>query len=300
MKKYIGIDLGGTHVRVALVSEDGTIIQEIKRETRIDLGREYVVENIIKMIEELEGYQEALGIGMAVPGPVNQFTRTMTIATNLPGFKGYNFAEIIEQRLNKPVFVDNDANMAGLAEAVLGAGKDYPFVYYITISTGIGGALIINHKVHSGALGYAGEVANIVIDRNRQKYNNLNIGAVENEASGTAIQRKVQEQIAKDIDNRMFLQMVRDYSDETAIKIFNDAMYDVALMMADVAHVVDPHIFVLGGGILNSDDLVIPKLKEYFDTLVHEPMRNTIIVKASLPEPGIVGAAMLARTSINE
>ena len=109
----------------------------------------------MKQIEALDtsvcgGLQGVEGIGIGAPGPVDTVYGVMIMASNLPGFENYPICAKLKQRFNLPVFIDNDANVAGLAEAILGAGKDYPTNYFITCSTGIGGALVVDKKLVSG------------------------------------------------------------------------------------------------------------------------------------------------------
>lgn len=295
MKYYIGVDLGGTNVRVAKVNELGEVIQEKKEASEVKNGREYVVAKIVRMIKSLDNYQEAQGVGLAVPGPVDTVNRVMTIATNVPGFEGFEFAKIMESELNMPVYLDNDVNAAGLAEAVLGAGKEYPIVYYVTISTGIGGAAIINGKVLSGRYGYAGEIGNIIIDRNRLKHNYLNVGAVENEASGVAIIRKANLAFNREFTNAKELFDLASQKDPLAIRMVDELAYDIAVMLSTVAHVIDPYVFVFGGGVMKSKDVFFPLVHQHFQNLVHEKMRDIKFETAKLNEPGIVGAAMLIK-----
>lgn len=293
MKTYIGIDLGGTNVRVAKVSHDGKILHEIKRPSYAQDGPEKVMSNLIEMIYQIPNYGEVNGIGIGVPGPVDTVHGKMILATNLPGFEGYPIVEKIYNEFKIPTYLDNDANVAGLAEALVGAGKGLPIVYYVTHSTGIGGALVVDGKVVSGKNGHAGEIANIVIDRNREKVNYLNVGAVENEASGTAIIRKAQERINKDITSAQEVFALAQEGDTEAAKIIDEMSYDFAMMLAAIAHVVDPYCFVLGGGVTKSREYYFDKIKEYYNTLVHEKMKDVEIRMAELDEPGIVGAAML-------
>ncbi len=298
MKKYIGIDLGGTNVRAAVVDELGNVLCEVKQETEMEKGREFVVSKMIDMIKSLDDYQSCLGIGIAVPGPVKTDENVMTMATNVPGFEFYEFYKIIEKEIGLPVFLDNDVNSAALAEAVHGAGKNDNIIYYVTVSTGIGGAAVINKKVLSGRFGYAGEIGNIIIDRNRKKYNHLNIGAVENEASGLAMIRRGRELFNTSFTSAKQLFDLVKANDPQAIKLVDDIAYDLAVMLSSVAHVVDPHVFVFGGGVMQSKDLFLPLVKKYFDELVHDAMRDIRFELAQLNEPGIVGAAMLAKESI--
>ncbi len=293
MKKIIGIDLGGTHVRVAKVSEDGRVLQELKGPSYAQEGPDQVLENLITMIETIENWEECIGIGIGVPGPVDTVAKVMKMSTNLPGAAEYPFAKKLEERFHLPTFLDNDANVAGLAEALVGAGRLKPIVYYVTISTGVGGALIVDGQVVSGMHGYAGEIANIIIDRHGIKRNHLNAGAVENDASGTAIARIGKEKIGESIrDAKDVFELARQ-NDPIALEIVDQMAYDLAIMFSAIAHVADPHVFVVGGGCMKAKDCFFEKLQGYFRSMVHEPMRTVEFKEAALKEPGVIGAAML-------
>lgn len=293
MKTYIGVDLGGTNVRVAKVSENGEILSVVKEKTEINLGVEHVISKIVRMIQSLEGWESCNGVGLGVPGPVDTARGVMMLATNLPGFEQYPLSEEITKRTGLPAFVDNDVNVACLAESYHGAGKDSPICYYVTISTGIGGAFTVDHRLVSGMAGYAGEIADIIIDRNREKINYLNIGAVENEASGVAITRKGKAVFGDSIEHAgMVFDLARDKNPD-ALKIVDEMTTDLAIMFADIALVVNPHIFVVGGGCMQSKDVFFETVQEKFKNYVHEGMKCTKFTEAELEEPGLVGAAML-------
>ncbi|MBP3890680.1 MAG: ROK family protein [Solobacterium sp.] len=294
MKVMIGVDLGGTNIRVAKVDENGKILQEIKSPSYAQESRERVVENMKDLIHRIDGYDTCEGIGIGVPGPVNQVERKMTLSTNLPGFEGYPLAEEIEKEFHIPVYLENDADVAGLAEAMVGAGKDYPIVFYTTLSTGIGGGLIVNKQVVSGRKGFGAEIANIIIDRNRKAINKLSAGAVENEASGTNITRKANELMGEKVfkhAGEVFNAAER--GNEDIQKLVEEATMDLAMMYATITATVAPDIFVLGGGMMQSKDSFLPKVIEKYQGLVHEQLRDTPFVEAKLAEPGVVGAAML-------
>ena len=293
MKTYIGVDLGGTLVRVAKVSASGEILYESKSDSLAQKGPEIVLDNIIKMIKNIPDYKECVGVGLGIPGPVDTVKGIITLATNLKDFTNFPVAKYLEDALGLRVFLDNDANVAGLAEATLGAGTDLPSVYNITQSTGIGGAFVVDGRVISGRTGDAGEVANIVVCESREKINHLNLGAVENEASGTALVRRAKELVDPEIsDAREIFELARE-GNEKALFLVDDMERKFALMMANVAHVVDPHIFVLGGGITKAHDMYLDLVREYFKGYVHKGMRGIKIELAQLKEPGIIGAAML-------
>lgn len=294
MKTYIGVDLGGTNIRAAKVDEDGNILQILKDSSEPDKGVDHVMNKMINLIESIDDYEECVGIGLGIPGPIDTINGKIIVSTNLPKLVGYPIAEHISKHFNKPVFMDNDVKVAALGEAVLGGGKGYPIVYYVTISTGIGGALVIDKNVISGQNGHAGEVGNISIDRNRKKYNVLNVGAVENEASGTAITRIGKETFGEQIENAGDVFALAKEGNEKAMEIVENMSYDLAMMFSTIAHIVDPHVFVVGGGVMKAKDVFFDKMDKYYRDMIHVGMQPVVFKEAQLDEPGIIGAAMLA------
>lgn len=295
MKTYIGVDLGGTNVRAALVDELGQILHIEKRDAQAHESAEIIVDNLIQCIQSLPNYQSAVGIGIGVPGPVDFKAGRMIMATNIPALTMYPLKKILEEKLSIPVFLDNDANVAGLAEALVGAGKGKDVVYYVTQSTGIGGALVVNGRVVSGRVGHAGEVGNCIIDLNRDKVNHLNVGAIENEASGTAIIRKGQALLSKEITSAYDV-FKRMNEDPQAKAIITTMAQDMATMFSYIAHIVDPDAFIIGGGVSLSSDAYFDIMKQSYASKVHPPLANTPFLKAELAEPGLIGAAMLPKS----
>lgn len=293
MKTVIGIDLGGTNVRVAKVTEDGQILQVLSSPSYALVSPAKVMENLKSLIGQIGGLKECSGIGIGVPGPVDTIRGVMTMATNLPGFELYPMAKEIEDAFGLPTYVDNDANVAGLAEALVGAGKGYPVVYYVTHSTGVGGALVVDGKVVSGRSGYAGEVGNIILTREGEKVNHLNIGAAENLFSGVALVKEAKAKLDPNIESAKTIFDLANLGNTEAQAIVDRMAFNFASMLSAIAHVCDPHIFVVGGGVSKSHEFYFEKLKAYYNNLVHVGMRNPNLVRAQLSEPGIIGAAML-------
>ena len=293
MKSYLGIDLGGTNVRVAKISEDGKILAQVKGPSYGQEGPAKVMANIKEMVRDIPGWKDCAGIGVGVPGPVDTKAGTMVLSTNLPGFAGYPFADEMSKEFGMPAFLDNDANVAGLAEAVVGAGKGLSTVFYVTISTGIGGVLVVDGKTVSGKHGFGGEIANIIIDRNREKVNYLNIGAIENEASGTAITRKYEQLSGERIAHTGVVFDRALAGDEIAKKVKAEYEKDLGQYFATIACVCDPDIFILGGGMMKSADKFLPGVIEQYKAMSHTAVHDTPFVLAGLEEPGIIGAAML-------
>ena len=297
MKKYIGVDLGGTNVRAAIVDEEGNVLVQKKSPSYGTEGVEKVMSTIISLIKTLPEYETCSGIGVGVPGPCDQKTGSMVMSTNLPGFAGYSIANRLKEEFNMPAFIDNDANVAGLAEALVGAGKGKDVVFYVTLSTGIGGGLVVNGKCVSGMHGYAGEIANIIIDRNRSKVNHLAVGAVENEASGTSITRKANEKAGeKKYAHAGEVFDAASNGNKDCQEIVENVTTDLAQMFATISCVVDPDVYVIGGGMMKSKEHFLPQVIEKYKTMSHGPLHDVEFVQASLEEPGVIGAAMLPKS----
>lgn len=298
MKYYIGIDLGGTNVRVAKVDENGTIIKDIIKPSHGLEGPQVINDNIIEILKEHD-LSDVEGIGLAIPGPVDDVRNVITQATNIPGCEDYPFADNISKATGKKVYLDNDANVAGLGEAMFGAGKGYKTVYYLTHSTGIGGALVIDQKVHCGHKGYAGEVANVIVDPDAKQYPNyahLNKGGVESLASGTAIGLIGNDVFGEEGNSSRKVFGLAKNGDEKALAIIDKMAKDFATCMADISAIVAPDVFVIGGGCSHSHDQYFDKIEKYFKEMAHPGMRDIPIKLAELEEPGVIGAAMLAKS----
>ena len=296
MKTYIGVDLGGTNVRAAIVDEKGNVLVQKKSPSYAQEGKEKVMDTIINLIKSLPDYESCSGIGVGVPGPCDEKTGSMVLATNLPGFEGYSIANKLEETFHMPSFIDNDANVPALAEALVGAGKGKKVVYYVTLSTGIGGGLVINGECISGKHGFTGEIANIIIDRNRSKVNYLAVGAIENEASGIAITRKANEKASKKYKHAGEVFEDAHNGNPVAKEIVDNVVRDLAQLFATIACVCDPDIFILGGGMMQSSDLFLPSVIEKFKEISHTQLHDDEFVLASLEEPGVIGAAMLPKS----
>lgn len=306
MKYYLGIDLGGTNVRTLLVDEQGQTYSEVKGPSQAQEGPEVVYSIITQQIRTVDysvcgGFQGIEGIGIGVPGPVDTVNGVMIMASNLPGFTNYPIVAKLREEFGKPVFLDNDANVAGLAEAVLGAGKAYPTVYYVTVSTGIGGAFIVDKKLISGGRGHAGEIGNIIVKNNGYKQGALNPGAAEGECSGTAITRKGQAMLGNElVKHAGHVFKLADEGNEVAKAIRDEAIDELSTLFANIAHTVDPHCFVIGGGVMRAKKFFFDDLNKAFNAKIHVGMQNHIpLLETELEDCGAIGAAMLPMTLLD-
>src|ERR1039458_5386535 len=167
-KISIGVDLGGTNLRIAAVDEQGALVEKVTLGTRISLGRDRVIGDMCDAIQRMsEKYRNAaslLGIGVGVPGIIDMQTGLVRESPNLPGWVDYPAGAAIEQRLKTVVILENDANVSALGEKWLGAAKDYADMAMLTLGTGVGGGLVMNGVIWRGANGMAGEFGHTTVE----------------------------------------------------------------------------------------------------------------------------------------
>lgn len=298
-KYWIGIDLGGTNVRVGLLNNEGIILKEQKELTEVEKGSEYVIEKLKAMISTIKSDFNILGIGIGMPGPLDPYKGIVLNPVNLPGWDNIHLAKILSDYFGVPCFIENDCNVAALAEALDGAGKDFPIVFYITVSTGIGGGLCINGEIISGSTGNAGEIANIIVKENQIKHSFLNPGSMEGMASGTNILRMAKAK-GLDLEHAHEIFNLADKGDPIAFEIAEMVIDSMARGLATIAHVIDPHIFVLGGGVSISTPNFIEKVRNRFEQYIYDVMRGKIKIElAKLQDPGMIGAMYMVRKRIH-
>jgi glucokinase len=195
----VGVDLGGTQIRTAVL-RGSTLLSRASMLTGENPVPDRIIPRIYNAIAEAldqagTTIQQVAGIGIAAPGPLDSKTGIIYTPPNLPGWAGVPLRDIFTEHFHMPIFVENDANAAGLGEYMFGAGRGYNDIVYMTISTGIGGGIIIDGKIVEGASGTAGELGHMTIDWHGERCNCGNIGCLEAIASGTSIARKANEVI---------------------------------------------------------------------------------------------------------
>jgi glucokinase len=296
MSLRIGIDLGGTNVRVGLVDEKGKILDVIQEPTEADKGHINTINKMKQMIERLIKGKKVKGIGIGAPGPLDFKKGVILSPPNLPGWDEIPLVKILEEHFKVNVYLNNDANVAGLAEAIAGSGVGYESVYYMTVSTGIGGALILNKQLFNGANGYAGEIGNMIVEPNGYKHNNLNPGSFEGLASGTSIERRAKVRFG--IEGRakqVFL--LAEQGNQEAQSVIDETVQYLAMGIANITHVVNPELFVVGGGVMESKQFILTPLQEKVKEYVYPQLASSIkIVPTALGgQAGVIGAAMLVK-----
>lgn len=297
-KYWIGVDFGGTNIRVGLFNDAGELLSEQRERTEADKGPDYVIEKLKKTIDKTKTGFQVTGIGIGMPGPLDPYKGVVLGPVNLPGWDDIPLADILSDHFRVPCFIENDANVAALAEATEGAGKGYPIVFFITVSTGVGGGLCINGEIISGATGNAGEIGNIIVKDDGPRHSYLNPGSLEGMASGTSILRLGRERgLLVEHTHEVF--SLAEEGSAVAIEVIEETTDALARGMAAIAHVVDPHIFVLGGGVSMGVSDFPRKVKEKFEQYIYQVMRGRIEIElAKLSDPGMIGAMVLAKKRI--
>ena len=294
MNKIIGVDLGGTNIRVGLLTEEGTILEEYREKTEAHLGNEQIVEKITSMIKKLKEYKDAKGIGIGSPGFIDTKEGVVLSASNI-GFENFPLKEELQKHFDLPIVIANDANVAALAEAIVGVGKGKNIVQYITISTGVGGGLIVNGQIVNGCNGCAGEIGNLIITNESFNHPILNDGSLELCASGTAVVEQARKKFNNINHAGDLFKLAKDGNLE-AKEIYDKFLDSIAKSMSYIAHIVDPDIFIIGGGVSNSFELFAKDLEERYKKYIYNVMKKNVnIQKAKLNDPGIIGAAMLLK-----
>jgi glucokinase len=273
----IGVDLGGTNLRIAAVTADGQLLEKVTLGTKLALGRDHVIGEMCDAIQKLSGQYRSngkfLGAGIGVPGLIDMETGMMRKQANLPGWSDYPVRDEIERRLGVRIFLENDARAAALGEKWLGAGRDVDSMGMITLGTGIGGAIILDGKIYYGVNGMAGEFGHVTIEPDGVPCGCGNHGCAERYASATALVRMAREAIdsghapglAKlaNPETEFSAQSIYKLAmqgDEAAQSIFRRLGRALGILLADLVNVLNLHMFVIGGGVASAWDVFAPTM----------------------------------------
>ena len=312
-KKYkIGVDVGGTNVKVALVDKTGSIVYSDTVPTRAEMGYEYTISNIIKAIQDLlkesKVAKEAIeGIGFGFPGQIDCDNGIVRLATNIPGWVNIPIADIVSKEFGIPVKVDNDVRCAALAELNYGAGKGANNMICITVGTGIGSGLIVNGKLVRGASNAAGELGHIKLQMEGGPICGCgDTGCLEAFASGPAIVAMAEEYIKggkstkyrelanPDITPYIVSEAAKQ-GDVVAKKIFEIIGNYIGIGLASVVNLLNPEKVVIGGGVADAGDLLFIPIKEALKKRAMPIQKAAVeIVHAELGNTaGVIGASLL-------
>jgi glucokinase len=290
----IGVDLGGTNLRIAAITTDGQMLEKITLGVKLALGRDYVIgemcDAILRLTDKYRASGKFIGAGIGVPGIIDMETGMMRKSANLPGWSEYPVRDEIERRLGTRVFLNNDAKVAALGEQWLGAGRGVDNLAMITLGTGIGGAIILNGKIFYGMNGMAGEFGHVTIEPNGVPCGCGNHGCAERYASATALVRMAREAIESgnapalaklaSSGGEFSAQSIYNLAiqgHEDAQRIFDRFGAVLGMLLADLVNVLNLDVFVIGGGVVSAWDAFAPPM-------FAELRERSLIYAATAPE----------------
>jgi glucokinase len=306
----IGVDLGGTNLRIAAVSREGELLEKIALDTKLALGPGHVIGEMCDAIQRLTKKYKVtgnfLGAGIGVPGLVDVAAGIMRKAVNLPGFENYPARAEIERRLrasgvlenNTHVVLENDARLAAFGEQWIGAARGVPNMAIFTLGTGIGGGIVLNGKIWHGMNGMAGEFGHVTIEPDGVLCACGNRGCSEKYASATAIMRMARE--AMDSGEAPSLAQAASsgaesgvkaiynlalQGDEEAIRIFHTFGRYLGILLADIVNVLNLDMYVIGGGVASAWDAFAP-------TMFEELRKRSIVYAVTAPDDPLKSASL--------
>ncbi len=300
------MDIGGTNIRVAVFPGIGNTPLTLKKiPTR---GQETPQERVIGLISKLWPREHSvLAIGITAPGLLDPRSGVVYAAPNIPEWRDFPLKSIVSENFGVPVSIGNDANMAALGEWKFGAGQGHHDILYLTVSTGIGGGIILDDRVVLGWRGLAGELGHVTVDPNGPLCSCGQKGHLEALASGPAISRYVSAQIASGRPSLLpssppptakEIAQAALGGDPLAIEALKKAGEYIGKALADFLHVFNPSIIILGGGVSFSGQLLVEPIRAAIHRHVISPQytHNLKIATAALADnAGLLGALTLAR-----
>ncbi len=313
---YIGIDLGGTNIKGALVSETGEIAREVSRPTRVGLGAEAVCDGIAAVITELSSGVDRTsldGVGLGCPGTVDDETGCVLYANNL-GWKNFDLRAAVKSRTDFDLRIGNDANVAALAEALVGCAKGAQSAVIVTLGTGVGGGVVLDGKMLTGYTGAASELGHMVIRAGGEECTCGRRGCFEAYASATALIRETKRAMAAHPESRMHAAaeengavdgrtafIAAQRGDAAAQAVVDRYLDDLACGVANIVNIFFPEVIALSGGVANQGDALLVPLRERVRALSYGSryaVRHTRIELCTLGyRAGVIGAALLAKQS---
>jgi len=309
----IGIDVGGTNIKIALISNKGEILYSNTFPTRAEMGYVYTVSNIKQAINDLMSETKSSksnieSIGFGFPGQIDYKNGVVRNSTNVPGWNNVEIADIIKTEFGIPAFIDNDVRCATLGELKYGAGKGAENLVCITVGTGIGSGLVINGKLVRGASNAAGEIGHIKLSMNDGPLCGCgDFGCFEAYASGPSIVAMAEEYI-KGGKSTMYREMANgseitpyivskaaEEGDAVAKQIFKQIGHYIGIGLSSVINLLNPEKVIIGGGVSAAGDLLFNPIRETINERAMKIAREAVeIVPAELGNTaGVIGASLL-------
>lgn len=309
MRNIIGVDLGGTRIRAARCDLDGAVLAHAQTETASRSGANAVLQQIERLIEEVRGAvaeDAILGLGVGTPGPVDGRTGLIYEAPNLQGWVNIPLKALLMERTGYDVEVGNDANAAALGEWIFGRGRGTRHFIYVTVSTGIGGGVIVDGELLLGHKGIAAEVGHMVVQLDGPLCGCGNYGCWEVVASGTALARRAAAALAGGEPSSLREMRGADQvtaadvaaaaaaGDRLARRLMEREGELIGVGLVNLLHLYSPERIALGGGVMKSAELLFPPLRRMIDTRAMTAYRDASVELPQLGDyTGVLGAAAL-------
>ena len=311
----LGVDLGGTKILTAVTNPQGKILSRDHSITPAQKGHEAVIQAILESAHRALGQADVaisnlIVVGVGAPGLLNPEAGILYTSPNLPGWRDVPLRDAIQEKLGKQTFLINDANAAALGEFNFGAARGTRNFIYITVSTGIGGGIVINGKIYSGAIGVAGEVGHMTIDDDGPICNCGSRGCWETLASGTALAREARYRIGEGVKTsileyakgdvgKVTAQVVQDAAeggDSLAKELIGRTGYYLGVGLANLINIFNPELIVIGGGLSNIGDMLFgPAFKVAGERAYKQAFQAVRFTSAELGRnSGVLGAAVFA------
>ena len=312
---FVGIDVGGTNVKIGLFDPTLKLISKTSVTTEAEMGPEIVIDKMAKTVENLlaeAGFtlQDIVAVGIGTPGPAKYSEGIIIRSTNMPKFKNVPICRMLNEKLGAPVVFDNDANVACWGEFAVGAGKDVEDMVFFTLGTGIGGGIVCNGELVHGCDENGAELGHMIIHPDGRQCNCGQRGCAEAYASADSTARRATEAIEGGAESS--LQKVLDEKgkitskdiyehlaagDKLAKEITDGTAKALAITCINMLHTTEPKRIVFAGGMIAAGDVLLNRIQDFFDEHIWTLKKESVeICFATLGEDaGIIGAAALAQ-----
>jgi len=312
---FVGIDLGGTNIKIGLFDSELKLISKTSVATKVDMGPNVVIDKMAQTTKKLlaeAGFslQDVVAVGIGTPGPAKYSEGIIIKSTNMPTFKNVPICRMLKERLGAPIIFDNDANVACWGEYTVGAGKGVKDMVFFTLGTGIGGGIISNGELVHGCDENGAELGHMVIYPDGRKCNCGQRGCVEAYASADSTARRAHEAIEagaestlkKVLEKKGQITSKEVYEhlaagDKLAKEITDGTAKALAITCINMLHTTEPKRIVFAGGMIAAGDVLLNRIKDFFNEHIWTLKKELVeICFATLGEDaGIIGAAALAR-----
>lgn len=309
MHKYIiGIDLGGTNTRIALIGQRLSIKARSSFTTKDFISKRSnliskIIQGVFVLLEKnLLKKTQILGLGIGVPGPVDFVSGKVFYLPNIPHWQNAPLRDTLKKKLNFEVFVDNDVNLMALAEAKLGAAKDTKNAVCLTLGTGVGGGLVLEGKLFRGTNFCAGEIGHMPINIDGPACNCGGRGCLERYVGNKFILAEAKNKLKmKNITLEKLSELSRD-GNKIALDIYNNFAKNIGVALTGVVNLLNPEVIVIGGGLSFAGDFIFKKIKETINKRAMPIQARQVRIKKAVlgNDAGLIGAALLVKENLKD